>query len=82
MSSTEILQLMVAADGYIQVLRGPTEENITVYRRDGTALLEGLLPREMLDDFIKQSFLKQGGEENDQHITVYRLTTDGKKAGA
>jgi hypothetical protein len=81
MSSTEILQRMVAADGYIQVLRGPTGEYITVCRRDGTALLEGLLPREILDDFVNQSYLKQDGEENEQNITVFGLTADGKKAG-
>jgi hypothetical protein len=82
MTSTEILRLMVAADGYIQVFRGPTEESITVYQHDGTALLAGPLPRDILDDFVKQSYLKQDGEENENYITVYRLTTDGKKAGA
>jgi hypothetical protein len=83
MTSTEILQLIVAADGYIQVFRGPTQEHITVYRRDGTALLAGLLPRDILDDFVKQSYLKQDGGENENYITVYKLTTDGKKkAGA
>jgi hypothetical protein len=44
--------------------------------------LAGLLPRDILDDFGKQSYLKQDGEENENYITVYRLTTDGKKAGA
>ena len=81
MTSTEILQLIVAADGYIEVLRGPTAKYTTVYRRDGTVLLEGDLPPEILDDFVKQSFLKQDGEENDEHKTFFRLTTDGKKAG-
>ena len=82
MTSTESLRLMVADDGHIQVLKGPTAEYITVCQPDGTALFEGDLPRDMLDDFVRQSFVEQDGEENDKHITVYRLTTDGKKAGA
>jgi hypothetical protein len=43
-NSTEILQKMVEADGYIQVVRGPTDEYITVCRPNGTALFEGVLP--------------------------------------
>jgi hypothetical protein len=82
MTATEILQAMVAADGYIQVLRGPTAEYITVCWPDGTALLAGDLPRSILDGFLAQSYVEQGGVENDKRKTVFRLTTDGKKAGA
>ena len=51
MTGTEILKAMVDANGHIRVLNGPTAEHITVCRSDGSALLEGDLPREILDDF-------------------------------
>jgi hypothetical protein len=72
---------MVAADGHIQVLRGPTAEYITVCEPDGTALLKGDLPRSFLDDYLAASFVKQDGVENAQFVTIFRLTADGKKAG-
>jgi hypothetical protein len=81
MTSTEILKAMVDANGHIQVLNGPTAEHITVRRSDGSALLEGDLPREILDDFQRQSFVWQDGEENAKHGTIFRLTNDGKNAG-
>ena len=77
-STTEILQFMVAGNGHIQVLRGPTAEYITVCRADGSALFAGDLPRSMLDDLIKQSFVKQDGPENRNKVTVYKLTADGR----
>ena len=81
MTGTEILKAMVDANGHIRVLNGPTAEYITVCRSDGSALLEGDLPREILDDFLRQSFVWQDGEENAKHVTVFRLTNDGKNAG-
>ena len=81
MTGTEILKAMVDANGHIRVLNGPTAEHITVCRSDGSALLEGDLPREILDDFLRQSFVWQDGEESAKHVTVFRLTNDGKNAG-
>jgi len=81
MTSTEILRAMVDANGHIEVLNGPTAKYITVCRSDGSALLEGDLPREILDDFRRQSFVWQDGEENAKHVTIFRLTNDGKNAG-
>jgi hypothetical protein len=81
MTSTEILKAMVDANGHIQVLKGPTAEHITVCRSDGSALLEGDLPQEILDDFQRQSFVWQDGEENAKHVTIFRLTNDEKNAG-
>jgi hypothetical protein len=81
MTSTQILKAMVDAHGHIQLLNGPTAEHITVCRSDGSALLEGDLRREILDDFRKQSFVWQDGEENTKHVTIFRLTNDGKNAG-
>ena len=81
MTSTEILKAMVDANGHIEVLNGSTAEYITVCRSDGSALLEGNLPREILDDFRRQSFVWQDGGENAKHVTIFRLTNDGKNAG-
>jgi len=81
MTGTEILKAMVDANGHIRVLNGPTAEHITVCRSDGSALLEGDLPREILDDFQRQAFVWQDGEENAKQVTVFRLTNDGKSAG-
>jgi hypothetical protein len=81
MTSTAILKAMVDANGHIQVLNGPTAKYITVCRSDGSALLEGDLPREILDDFWKQSFVWQDGEENAVQVAIFRLTNDGKNAG-
>jgi len=72
---------MAAADGHIEVLRGPTAEYITVCQPDGAALLEGDLPRSILDDLLSQSFVRQDGAENEQRVTIFRLTSDGKAAG-
>jgi len=60
---------------------GPTAEYITVCRPDRTALLEGNLPREMLDDLLKQSYVRQVGNEDEKRVTTFRLTADGKKVG-
>ena len=81
MTGTEILKAMVDANGHIQVLNGPTAEHITVCRSDGSALLEGDLPRDILDDFLRQSFVWRDGEEDAKHVTIFRLTNDGKNAG-
>jgi hypothetical protein len=82
MTSTEILKAIVAANGHIQVLRGPTAEHVTVCRSDGSALLEGDLQRDILDDFRRQSFVWQDGDENANHVTIFRLSDDGKNAAA
>jgi hypothetical protein len=79
-NSTEILQKMVEADGYIQVVRGPTDEYITVCRPNGTALFEGLLPREILQDFRAAWFVEQDGPENERGVTIFRLTNDARRA--
>jgi len=81
MTSTEILQAMVAENGHIEVLRGPTTEYITVCRPDRSALLEGDLPRSILDDLIRASFVWQDGKESGEHVTTFRLTADEKKSG-
>ena len=52
---------MAAAAGHIEILKDPTAEYITVCRPDGTALLEGDLPRQMLDDLLRQSYFYQDG---------------------
>ena len=79
-NSTEILQKMVEADGYIQVVRGPTDEYITVCRPNGTALFEGVLPREILQDFRAAWFVKRDGPENELGVTIFRLTADARRA--
>jgi hypothetical protein len=78
--STEILQKMVETDGYIQVVRGPTDENITVCRLNGTALFEGLLPRGILQDFRAAWFVKRDGPENERGVTIFRLTDVARRA--
>jgi hypothetical protein len=81
-TSTEILQRMVDAEGHIEVLKGPTgDEYITVCRPDGTALYEGLLPRDVLDDFKKAWFVTQDGAENERGVTTFKLTADGRAKG-
>jgi hypothetical protein len=81
MTTTEILCAMIAEDGHIEVLKGPTAEYITVCRPDGRALLEGDLPRSILDDLLAASFVRQDGQENERRVTVFRLTSDGKATG-
>jgi hypothetical protein len=80
-TTTDILRFMVDGNGHIQVLRGPTAEYITICREDGTAMFAGDFPRSMLDDLIKQSFVKQDGPENQNKVTVYNLTADGRALG-
>ena len=85
MSTTrEILQTMVAARGHIEVFRGSitAREYIYVCRPDGRVLVARDLPREMLDQLLKQSFVYKDGEENEKRVTTYRLTPDGENAGA
>jgi hypothetical protein len=81
MGSTEILRAMVEADAYIEVVRGPTDQYITVCRPDGTALLEGLLPVAILEDFKAHWLVKQDGVENARGVTIFRLTDDGRMRG-
>jgi hypothetical protein len=80
-TTTEILQFMVVGEGHIEALRGPTAEYITVCRADGSAMFEGDLPRSMLDDLIKHSFVEQDGSENEKKVTTFRLTDDGRARG-
>jgi hypothetical protein len=79
----EILQAMVAERGHIEVVRGSitAREYIYVCRPDGRVLLAGDLPREMLDQLLKQSFVYKHGEENERCVATYHLTPDGEKAG-
>jgi hypothetical protein len=79
-----ILQTMVAERGHIEVFRGSftAREYIYVCRPDGRALHASDLPREMLDQLLKQTFVYKDGEENEKRVTTYRLTPDGEKAGA
>jgi hypothetical protein len=56
----------------------PTAEYITVCRPNGKALLEGDLPRAVLDDLLAHSFVKQDGQENDRHVTVFPLTPEAR----
>jgi len=79
-NSTEILRKMVEADVYIEVVRGPTDEYITVCGPNGIALFEGLLPREILEDFRAAWFVRQDGPENDRGVTIFRLTDDARRA--
>ena len=83
-TTTEILQAIVAERGHIEVFRGSltAREYIYVCRPDGCALFGRDLPREMLDQLLKQSFVFKEGEENEKRVTTYRLTRDGEKAGA
>jgi hypothetical protein len=79
--ATEILQTMAAAGGHIEVLRGPTDEYITVCRPERTALLQGLLPRAILEDFLTARLVRQDGPEDDRRVTFFRLTNDGRMQG-
>ena len=76
MTTTEILGAMVAEDGHVEVLRGPTAEYITVCRPDGRALLEGGLPRSMLDDLVAASFVRQDGSQREAR---YRLSAHPRR---
>ena len=80
----EILQKMVAEGGHIDVFRGSftAREYIYVCGRDGRTLFASDLPREMLDQLLKLSFVYKDGEENEKRVTTYRLTPEGEKAGA
>jgi len=74
---------MVAAEGHIEVVRGTLVdgEYITVCRTDGTALFEGLLPPQILEDFKSAWLVRQDGPENSRGVTVFRLTEPGKARG-
>jgi hypothetical protein len=39
------------------------------------------IPREMFDDFMKASLIKQDGQEDNQHRLIFRLTADGLQRG-
>ena len=81
--TTEILQKMVAEGGHIEVFQGSftAREYIYVCRPDGRALFASNMPREMLDQLVRLSFVVMDREENERQVTIYRLTPDGKKAG-
>jgi hypothetical protein len=81
LSTTEILQSMIVEDGHIRVLRGPTDDYISVCRADGRAMFAETLPREMFNDLMNQSFIRQDGPENENKVTIYRLTEDGRARG-
>src|SRR6516164_9381635 len=66
MTSTQILKAMVEADGHIQLLNGPSAEHIIVCRSDGSALLEGDLPREILDDFLPETIIRLAGRSRER----------------
>src|SRR5258708_30006700 len=81
MTTAEILQTMIAEDGHIAVLRGPTpeyKEHITVCRADGIAT--GTLSREILYDLIEANFVKEHGRESESKLTIFTLTDYGREA--
>jgi hypothetical protein len=51
-----------------------TIENNVIY------MLE--LPREILDDFLRESLVEQIGPEDDKGRTFYRLTPEGRRRAA
>jgi hypothetical protein len=79
-----ILRALVSEDGDIAVLRGPTHEytdHISVRRADGRAMRFAVVcSREMLNDLVRASFVKQDGPENERQITMFKLTDDGRRA--
>jgi hypothetical protein len=79
----QILQAMVFEDGYIAVLRGPArdyKEHISVSRADGRATRVRLVfSRKLLNDLVGASFVKQDGPENEQQVTIFKLTDQGRE---
>ncbi len=80
-TTTDILKTMVAQNGHIEVLRGPTGELISVCRTDGKAMFAGFMSREMLDDLLEAGFVSQDGVEDERKVTFFRLTEDGRARG-
>jgi hypothetical protein len=81
MTTTDILKAMVSEDGHIRVLRGPTDEYISIYRADSIAMFAETISREILDDLVNASFVKQDGPENEHKVTIFKLTNDGRARG-
>jgi predicted DNA-binding transcriptional regulator AlpA len=79
----QILQAMLSEDGYIAVLRGPTrhyKEHISVSRADGRAMRNRLVfSRPQLNDLMGANFVSQDGPENENRITIFKLTDQGKE---
>jgi hypothetical protein len=93
--STDYLELIDKRDCYILFEKGAPsgrlkQDFVSLMGQDGRALEmrtpEGYrvcpvqLPREVLDDFIAASFIKQDGPEDAEGRIIFRLTSDGRAA--
>jgi hypothetical protein len=83
-TTTQIVRAMVFEDADIAVLRGPTHdyrEHISLRRGEGRLVRSALVfSREMLNELLEANFVKRDGPENDQQITVFKLTVHGRVA--
>jgi hypothetical protein len=94
--STEILHILAANNCHLVLEKGAPagrlkRDFISVKTEDGRDVsyrtLQGAfassieVPREILDDFIQASLLKQDGLEDSEGRTIFRLTIDGKIRG-
>lgn len=61
-------------------IRGPNGGHIGLAVRgfEGTGIE---LPQEIFRDYAAQSFIRQDGPEDDEGRIIFRLTTDGRRAG-
>jgi hypothetical protein len=81
MTTAEVLQTMISENGHIAVLRGPTAKyrnHLCVCRADGLSI--GTLCRETLNDLVAVNFVKQDGPENENKLSIFKLTDYGKEA--
>jgi hypothetical protein len=93
--STEYLKLLADNDCYLLLERSTPagrmkRDFISIKCNDGRDLsLQTAryrvspveLPRAVLDDFIRASFVKQDGPEAEDGSITYRLTNDGRERG-
>jgi hypothetical protein len=95
--STEVLKLLAAKEGRYLLFEMGAPHNtelkgnvISLRESDGGLvkvtddLRNVFIPavtREMFDDFMRASLIKQDGQEDDHHRLVFRLTADGLQRG-
>jgi len=96
MAASDFLKLLAENNHYLVLDRGaPTKrhkrERVWIGPSDGRHYLEDVspsgpthrveLPRAILDDYLKASFIFADGPEDENGRTIYRLTQDGRTRG-
>jgi hypothetical protein len=63
-------------------IKSPDGRDLELSNPQGFRVCPVQLPREILDDYLRHSFVKQDGPEDENGRITYRLTNDGRERGS